>query len=284
MSRRQNVYWQDRDNRIRAIRELVKSLNKPLRKITKRDFIEHNLGTVLNIYKGSPKRALIDAGFDPGPMKHPKGYWEVKEHRVEAIKELMKKTGKDSTQLRKMDFIKNGYSLLVKNRTIEELLKEAGFPFIRYQRNPGYWKKKENRIREVRALVEKLGKDPSEVTKLDFMNHGLSTVLNTHHGSLRAIMKEAGYDVVKKKPPKYWNQKENRIRAVREMVKKCGKKPTEIKREDFVAAGLQSLLLKYRDELAAEYEKGDIITYDKGYLLKYKTTVERALAEAGLIK
>ena len=284
MSRRRNVYWQDRNNRIKAIKELVETLNKPLRKITKQDFLNHNLGTVLNIYKGSPKRALIDAGYDPGPMKHPKGFWETKEHRIAAIERLMEISGKNSTQLRKKDFIDNGYSLLVKNRTIEELMEEAGLPFERYQRNPGYWQNKENRVREVKALVEKLGKNPSDITKNDFMDNGLSTILNTHHGSLRAIMKEAGYDVVKKKPPKYWNIKENRVKAVREMVKNSGKKPSKIEREDFVKAGLQSLLLKYRDELAAEYEKGDIITYDKGYLLKYKTTVQRALAEAGLIK
>ncbi|MCK4614687.1 MAG: hypothetical protein KAU14_07780 [Thermoplasmata archaeon] len=283
MGRRRNAYWDDKNNRVKAIKELVKSADKPLRKITKRDFFDRKLGTLLNIYKGSPKRALIDAGFDPGPLKHPKGYWNIKEHRIEAIHKMLEITGKEPTKLRKLDFISTGYSLLVKNRTMEELLSEAGLPFIRYQRNPGYWKNKENRIREVRALVEKLDKDPSSITKNDFTEHGLSTVLNTHRGSLRAIMKEAGYHVVKKKPPKYWNIKENRVNAIRNLVRKLNKKPSDIRRDDFVKAGLQSLLLKYRDEVAAEYEKGDIITYDKGYLLKYRTKLERALAEAGLI-
>lgn len=283
MGRKRNVYWDQDSNRYREIQRLVRSVHKPIRKITKEDFMSHDLGSLLNYYNGSPKRALIDAGFNPGPLKHPKGYWEIRENRVAAVFEVMRITKKRSTELRKLDFINNGYSIVVKNRSIEELLNEAGLEFARYQRRSGYWKLKENRIREVKALVEKLGKDPSEITKNDFNKNGLSTILNAHHGSLRSIMHEAGYEVEKKKPPKYWNNKENRVRAVKELVRGLGKEPEDIKREDFVEAGLQSLLLKYRDELAANYEKGDIITFDKGYLLNYSTTVERALAEAGFL-
>jgi len=284
MGRKRNEYWDNRFNRIREINRLVKTVDKPLRKITKKDFIEHGLGSLLNYYNGSPKRGLIDAGYDPGPIKHPKGYWEVKENRVAAVHAVMKITGKRSAELRKLDFITNGYSIVVKDRSMEELLEEAGLEFLLYQRKAGYWKVKENRVREVRELVKRLGKDPNKITKNDFTANGLSTILNTHRGSLRAIMKEAGYEVEKKKPPKYWNNKENRITAIKNLVNHINKDPRDVRREDFVDAGLQSLLLKYRDELASEYEKGDIITFDKGYLLKYRTTVERALVEAGFIK
>lgn len=283
MGRKRNPKWERKEDRIRQVREIVQDTGKPLRKITKRDFQERGLGSLLNYYKGSPKRALLDAGYDPGPIKHPKGFWDVKENRIQAVYTVMRITGKESTELRKLDFINNGYSLVVKNRTIEMLMEEAGLEFIRYQRDSGYWNDPENRIREVRALVTSLGKDPSDVTKRDLNANGLSTVLGTHRGSLRAIMKEAGYDVVKKKPPKYWNSKENRIRATKGLVGDLDKSPKEITRDDFVHAGLHSLLLKYRDELAAEYEKGEIITFEKGYLLKYHSAVERALAEAGLI-
>ena len=98
------------------------------------------------------------------------------------------------------------------------------------------------------------------------------------------LLREAGYEVEKKKPPKFWNVKENRIKATRELCRTLDKDPKTIGRDDFIEAGLHSLLLKYRDDLAANYEKGEIITYNRGYLLKYQTSVERALAEAGIIK
>lgn len=284
MGRRPNPRWIEKDNRIRETRRLVKLLGKPVRKITKKDFIENDLGSLLNCYQGSPKRALIEAGYDPGPMKHPKGYWDDQENRTKAVHEIMRLTGKQSTELRKMDFIMNGYSLVVKDRSMEELMRESGLEFRRYQRSAGYWKSRENRVREVRSLVTSLGKNPSDVTKRDLSEHGLSTVLSVHHGSLRSILREAGYTVEKKKPPKFWNQKENRIHATKELVKRLHKDPARIGREDFVHAGLHSLLLKYRDELAASYERGEIITFDQGYLLSYPTSVSRALAEAGIIR
>ena len=283
MGRNRNPKWERKEDRIKKIHEIVKATGKPVRKITKRDFMEWELGSLLNYYKGSPKRALLDAGYDPGPIKHPKGFWDVKENRIQAVYTVMRITGKESTELRKMDFINSGYSLVVKNRSIEMLMEEAGLEFKRYQRASGYWNNPENRIREVRALVASLGKEPSDITKSDLNANGLSTVLGVHRGSLRAIMKEAGYEIVKKKPPKYWNSKENRITATKGLLKDLSKHPRDIKRDDFVYAGLHSLLLKYRDELVVEYEKGEIITFDKGYLLRYDTAVERALAEAGLI-
>ena len=284
MGRKGNPLWEDKANRVREIHSLVEVSNKPIRKITKKDFIERGLGSLLNYYRGSPKRALIDAGYDPGPIKHPKGFWEIKENRIAAVHKIMDITGKKSTDLRKLDFIRNGYSLVVKNRSMEELIGEANLEFLIYQRIAGYWHIQENRIREIQGLINKLDKDPNDITKSDLNAHGLSTVLSVHHGSLRAIMKEAGYHVEKKKPPKYWNDKENRIQATLELFDVLDKTPETIKREDFIDAGLHSLLLKYRDELAAEYEKGEIITFDKGYLLRYETSVERALAEAGIIR
>ena len=284
MGRNRNKYWDVHSRREQAIHSLVKATGKPLRKITKRDFIERDLGPLLNLYNGSPKRALKDAGYDPGPMKHERGHWESQENRIKAVMDVMDRCGKSSLQLRKVDFITHGYSLLVKNRSIRDLLLEAELDYEQYQRESGYWRIKENRITEVRELVERLGKDPSQVTKSDICKHGLSTVLNTHRGSIRSLMKEAGFTVVKKKPPKYWNEKENRIKAVKSFIELTGKAPEQITRDDFTKAGLQSLLLKYRDHLACEYEKGEIITYNKGYLLKYDTAVERALVEAGYLK
>lgn len=284
MGRRPNPRWIEREARVSEVRRLVSLLAKPVRKITKRDFIEHDLGSLLNCYQGSPKRALIDAGYEPGPMKRPKGYWDVPENRERAVHEVMEITGKSSTELRKLDFIRNGYSLLVKDRSIRDLMLETGLEFHTYQQETGYWKVRDNRIRAIKDLIETLGKDPSEITKKDLNANGLSTVLGVHHGSLRSILREAGYHIEKKKPPKYWNEKENRIVATRDLVARLDKDPRRIGREDFVGAGLHSLLLKYRDEIAVNYERGEIITYDRGYLMKYATSVERALAEAGLIK
>jgi hypothetical protein len=284
MGRKRNPLWEEKANRVREVHALVKSKKKPVRKITKKDFQDFGLKSLLNYYRGSPKRALMEAGYDPGPIKHPKGFWDIEENRVDAVHTVMKITGKKSIDLRKLDFINNGYSLVVKKRSIEELMQEANLEFLRYQREAGYWKIQENRIRAVRNLVNDLGKDPNDITKRDLNSNGLSTILSFHRGSLRAIMKEAGFDVEKKKPPKYWNNKENRTRATKELVNRLDKDPITIGRDDFVGAGLHSLLLKYRDELVSEYERGEIITFDKGYLLKYPSSVQRALAEAGIIK
>lgn len=87
----------------------------------------------------------------------------------------------------------------------------------------------------------------------------------------------------KRAPRGYWNKKDNRIRATKWLVKSLGKKPDELKQKDFFSHGLAGLLAAYSDERCSTYEKGEVFTFEPGYLLGFHTPLERALAEAGLI-
>jgi len=87
----------------------------------------------------------------------------------------------------------------------------------------------------------------------------------------------------KKAPYGYWNSKENRIKATRWLIKTLGKEPDKIIQKDFISHGLVGLLVAYSDKRCATYEKGEILTFDTGYLLGHPSPLERALAEAGFI-
>ena len=65
--------------------------------------------------------------------------------------------------------------------------------------------------------------------------------------------------------------------------KKLGKKPGEIKKQDFLDNRLGGLLERYADEKCKSFSKGEIFTFDEGYLLKYKGRVTRGLKEAEIV-
>ncbi|HID71128.1 MAG TPA: hypothetical protein EYP29_00075 [Thermoplasmata archaeon] len=278
-------YWKVKENRVRAIREMVEKLNKPVDEIKKKDFHAHHLSSVLNFYHGSVAKALLEAGFQRKKIKKEDGYWEKKENRVEEVRALVSRLGKSPDEIKKKDFFDNHLTMLFKYGSLKELLEEAGYTLQKTQKPKGYWNSRENRVKAIREFVENVGKPLNKITKKDFIAYGLSSLLNRYNGSLWNAIRDAGFEDVKVwRPPGHWNKKENRIKAVRELVQKLGKDPKEITRKDFIENGLGSLLNKYRDEVCKDFERGDIFTFDKGYLLRYKTLTERALAESGVIE
>ncbi|MDI6917917.1 MAG: hypothetical protein QMC80_09010 [Thermoplasmatales archaeon] len=290
-------YWNKKENRVKPVRDMVEKLNKPMRNITYKDFKDFGLfGLLTSRYGSSPWRALKDAGYTIGRTQlhtKPHHYWDKKERRIKAVRKMVEKTGKDPMGITTKDFMRHnlGGMLFSKyNGSPFSALKEAGFVNNEWEmkKSPRCWDKKGNRIKAVKWVVEKTGKKPLEVTSTDFVKYGMHGLLKKFK-SYKEVLKEAGYNVenMPEKQPHYprgyWNKKENRVNAVKELVKKLGKKPEKITKQDFLNNALGGLLEKYADEKCKSFSKGEIFTFDEGYLLKYKGKVTRALKEVEIV-
>ena len=283
--RQRSGYWHDNKNRVEAVRNLVKTLGKPVDKVRKKDFLEHNLSSLLNAYRGSVSRALLEAGFDRKKIKKENGYWDVKENRITEITKVVETLGKDPNEITKRDLRDHHLSMLFKYGTLQSLLEEAGYAREKNQMPRGYWDLRENRVKAIRKFVRDMDKPFNEITKKDFIGYGLSSLLNKYNGSLWRAIEDAGFKDIKVwRAPGHWNKKDNRVHAVRELVERLGKDPKDVTRRDFVENNLGSLLHKYKDEACKDFERGDIFTFDQGYLLEYRTETERALAESGFFE
>jgi hypothetical protein len=140
-----------------------------------------------------------------------------------------------------------------------------------------YWKKKTNRVRAIRALVERLGltdevvhrrrapyctpgkrrklaedlakkfgKEVYELTSVELKNASLGPLLSAS-GGLRGLMRDCGHDPdLIKKPPGYWAVRANRRKAVEGVMKATGKRPEELTVQDFVAHRAGRLFTMYR--------------------------------------
>ena len=130
MTRVSQGYWKTRENRIEAIKWLVEKLGKPLAKITKEDFIENGLSTLINhYYRGSVYKAISDAGFEIGPEERstvPRNYWKKEENRVKALEYISNKLNKPINQITLQDLKVCGYLSILKIKpSIKALKKEA---------------------------------------------------------------------------------------------------------------------------------------------------------------
>jgi len=279
-------YWDVKTNRVKAVRKLAASLDKPYDKFRKSDFLDNGLSTLLAKYNGSVKRALIEAELASPRIKKPAGYWDDRENRIQAVRDLVEYKVKSVENIRKKDFVENGLSVLLKDRSMKEIIEEAGYSYVESQKLHGYWNSRENCRKEVRNLVDTLDKQPNEVTKQDFIDNGLSTLLNKYRGSLSRALQDAGFKDVRRKrvPFGWWESKENRVNATKKLYVELEVKPEEITRKHFEERGLSTLLTKYKADACKDFARGDEpFTYDEGYLLRYKNEVYRALAEAEII-
>jgi hypothetical protein len=107
----------------------------------------------------------------------------------------------------------------------------------------GHWSNKENRIAAVKLLAEKYG---NKLTKKDFHENKLEGLLQ-RAGGITAALQEAGligefpWLSHLRVPQGYWNEKENRIRAVKWLIKKA----RNLKADDFEDNRLVGLLKHY---------------------------------------
>lgn len=244
--RKPKRYWLTKTNRIKETRALLRRLRKHPSKINTKDFIDARLKSLIQHTKGH-RKALIEAGFDnvPKPFK-PRNYWKKRENRVKAIKELIQKLGKPSSKITSTDFMKNNLGGLLSEigSPFRKALIEAGFNNPKEIRRPvGYWMHEKNRIKATKQLVKNLRKDPMQITKQDFVDAGLICMTYITRGCRNALL-EAGLLVTPRRPRKkgYWNIKNNRIKAVKDFVKKLGKPVNEITAQDFRNHGCNIIL------------------------------------------
>lgn len=192
-------YWKNRENRIRAIRELVNKLGKAPRNITQKDFFRNGLAVVNAYYNGSCWASLKDAGYDLKPWemkKFPLRIWNSKQNRIEAVKWLLNKLKKKPQELTYADFNKNRlYKLLLITKGVHNALTEAGYTVERKAKPRNYWKHRNNRIKYIKRLVNTIGKPPEEITYDDFANHKLYQLLEYYNCSAIEALKDAGYNL-----------------------------------------------------------------------------------------
>jgi len=146
-----------------------------------------------------------------GEKSMPPNFWESRDNRVHAINVLVERAtrkGKHMEDIVPGDFVRDniGYLLRKYYSSPLEALEDAGFsipyPWTGRARVPAhYWESKENRVKAVRWLVAKLGKQLEGISYLDlvdvayhvFTDNGLSGLIRRsyYHGSPFAAFLEA---------------------------------------------------------------------------------------------
>jgi predicted FMN-binding regulatory protein PaiB len=198
--------WKDRIDRITIVRNFVRIIGKDPRDLKKEDFHYNRLGGLLhNYYNNSPyeavKEAFPERNSKPWEMAQtPHGFYEEKENRIAAVKWLVEKLKKDPRDLTQCDFSSNRLVGLLTdhyNNSPYEAVKEAYpelniKPWEMIQTPHGFYEKKENRIAAVKWLVDKLNKDPRDLTQKDFHKNRLRGVLPYYNDSPYEAVKEAG--------------------------------------------------------------------------------------------
>ncbi len=129
-------------------------------------------------------------------------------------------------------------------------LTEAGYDFRPWEmlKTPkGFYESKDIRIAAVTWLVQKLGKDPRDITAEDFCSNRLCGLINNYNNhSPYDALTEAGYVFhpweMAKTPQNIYDSEKNRVAATTWLVRKLGKDPRDITQEDFYANRLCGLL------------------------------------------
>ena len=121
------------------------------------------------------------------------------------------------------------------------------------------WEEKNNRIKTVRMLVEKLGKDPNKITQKDFRLNQCGYLYRVTKGVTNAL-REAGYIVMRKRlPGGYWKNQMTRIKKTIRLVNSLDKKVDRITNEDFNKNKLSGIILETGGAINALKEAGFVI-------------------------
>jgi len=275
--------WKSDDEIRKAIVDMVEKSGKKPNEITKKDFFDAKLsGPFKNKYGESPIKALKDAGFSVTKyeMKNPpKDKWRFKEDRINAIKRMVKESGKQPGAITERDFKNSKLFGLLMGRyrgSPFNALEEAGLiknEMDMKSKPHGYWKIKENRIRETGKLVEELDKPISEITQLDFVSTGRTGLLARKNNSVYKTLIEAGFDIKpeerKMVPLRHWQSRDRCILAIRNMVTTTGKRPQNITQNDFKKNNLGGLLAAiYHHSPYAALKNAGLVNYN--WEMRYK--------------
>lgn len=205
------------------------------------------------------------------------------ELQAEAIILMQRILGKDPRDLIVQDFTQNRLGGLIYNyfRASPYLAVQHAFPDLDIKpwemsvAPQGLWKVADNRIAATKWLVEKLEKNPKNLSADDFTQNRLGGLLfEIYNGSIYAAVTEAfpelnikGWEMAIA-PQGFYLVKENRIEACEWLAKKLYYKPArDITRADFIANHLDGLI-KYHNgsPFDALFEAGLVTREDEAYM------------------
>ncbi len=220
-------------------------------------------------------------------------YWnENKELRIQTVNWLLQKTGKQPNELIGADFRANSLSGLLTyySGSIYKALTESNYAYTEQEilnmnnnfdlsakklypwelnNSPAsLFNSKQMRICAINWLLQKTGKQPSELSSADFHNNSLRGLIDRYSNSLYNALIESNYAYTEQEilnmnnnfilsakkvypwelnnsPRGLFDSKEMRLCALNWLLQKTGKEPNELSYADFENNSLFSLLNRY---------------------------------------
>ncbi len=200
-------FYREKENRVTATKWLVEMLGKNPSDMTKEDFNSNRLGGLLSYYYNDSPYAAVREAYPEQVIKPwemtvtPNGFYDRETVRVEAVRWLIEKLGKDLRDMTKEDFNSNRLGGLLNHyyngspyAAVREAYPEQVIkPWEMTVTPMGFYEGMENRIAATKWLVERLGKNPSDMTKEDFNSNRLGGLLSYYYNdSPYAALLEAG--------------------------------------------------------------------------------------------
>lgn len=121
--------WKSKSNRTRAVKWLLKKLNKTPEELKCHDFKQNGLQGLIKL-KRNIGRILREAGFKVKDRKRPSNYWKDRVTRVRHIRKFVQSIGKPIEEVVHYDFYKAGLSTLLEGYyggSPAKALEDAGY-------------------------------------------------------------------------------------------------------------------------------------------------------------
>jgi hypothetical protein len=281
-------FYENKGNRVAAVRWLIKKVGKDPRNVTYEDFCKNGLRGLLDYCNKHPYAGIAEAfpelDIKPWEMiRTPHGFFDEKENRIVAVKWLVQKLGKDPRNVTYEDFYKNRLSGLFDEHynsspyvAISEAFHEMDIkPWEMTMTPRGFYENKENRVAAVKWLIEKLKKDPRDLTMEDFYSNGLAGLLTDYYGGSPYEAVREAFPEVKPwemivTPRELFDDKKNRIDAVKWLVEKLKKDPRDLTKKDFNGNRLTGLFHYYNDSPYEAVKEADLVTEtDEKYMRRH---------------
>ncbi len=257
-------YWDDPKNVKEAVKWLVEEMakeGKKIEEISARDFIDMRLGTLLYTQNLYDLLKLIKLDLKPWQLKQvPKNFWRDKKNVKEAVKWLVEEKAKEGKKIEEItgdDFKRANLDVIVLENGVYNLLKLIKPDLKPWQLKKvpnGCWDDPKNVKEAMEWFIEEMakkGKNIGDITRQDFIDIGLIGLLKRYevYDLLKLVKPDLKPWQLRQVPNGYWDDPKNVKEAVEWLVEekaKEGKKIEEITQNDFVDAGLRTLINKYR--------------------------------------
>ena len=241
--------WHEKENRIKAMDWLINTKLKWTREDIINNYnsqvlVDNDLGGLLSEGgQGSPFKLLdefMEGEFKPWEFKQgisSVGYWDKKENRVYAIRDLIENVlGWDDEQIKKYlnqdTFNNNNLGGLIASKyyngspykaLIEAYPNKNYLPWELSCAPTGLWDDKQNRINAVKWLFEirlkwSIEDIKANISQKVFKDNGLISLLCKRKGGLYSVVSEAYPEIHEWELPfvnaSFWECRENRIKAM----------------------------------------------------------------------